>query len=328
MAVPTIEKTWQFDVNQIIGVPLTTIAGSRATLLAIKNSLLEGCLAGGGGAAPWTVRYSCNSATAGVAGDGVDRWTIGDDLQWEAAGVAHSWIVLQQNGIATGWQLLLSLENATANGTHMGAWFSPSAGFTGGTTTARPTATDEAVILAPHTVWNQVGTAARRVHCMQSSDGQVTRIFVCHDSITEIYWEFAKAKNPRASWTVKSYAVMIEGAGGVVSNYTSLFGQPRAVIRHNVTTGAAYFTSEATSGGALGQVQVSADDYDAAFPMAPIGLYSTTAGTRGRIGQVFDMWWGSTAVAEGDSYDELGSKAFAQLGDVIVPSGGVTLQVA
>ena len=128
---------------------------------------------------PWTMRYSCNSVTAGAAGDGVDRITTNANLVWASAGSAHSWIVLRQTGIATNFELLLSCENAHASGTTLMIVVSPAAGFTGGTTTARPTATDEVVLNAAAVAWAASAVTALRWHLQQSTDGQCTRIITC-----------------------------------------------------------------------------------------------------------------------------------------------------
>jgi hypothetical protein len=43
---------------------------------------------------------------------------------------------------------------------------------------------------------------------------------------------------------------------------------------------------------------------------------------------VFDLWWGSTGVTNGDAYDDVGSRAFSQMRDLITPAGGVIFQTS
>ena len=166
MALPVLAKTWQFQVNGT----LPMLPGSKALIqntalvFAIKNGLV------GFGTAPWVVRYSCNSVTAGTAGDGVDRWATVANLVWNNAGAAHSWMVLRQTGIHSTYEILLSLEPLSSTNLIVAQ---SDVGFTGGTTTARPTATDEYILGTANMTPSILTTI--RTHFMQSTDGAKSR---------------------------------------------------------------------------------------------------------------------------------------------------------
>ena len=144
-SIPALSKTWSSRMNVPFGSNNTT-----ATLIhqfavwSLKQHLIDahtadGTLSGTRNAnSVWTVVGSSDGSTAGM--DGVDRWTTTftpSKLVRASAGSAHSWIVLRNT--ASGWQICLDMNN-TAN-TSMGIIFARnSAGFTGGSTTSRPTA--------------------------------------------------------------------------------------------------------------------------------------------------------------------------------------------
>ena len=138
------------------------------------------------GSTPWTVNYSCDGSTAGSVGDGVDRWTTTfteGKLVVANEGTAHSWMVLKSaNGIGSsnggkGPLYLLIVLNNGGNGLGSGAQFVQilisRAGFTSGSTTARPTATDELNLNQGATKICSVTTAsiARNFHFTFAADG-------------------------------------------------------------------------------------------------------------------------------------------------------------
>jgi hypothetical protein len=107
----------------------------------------------GTGVCGWKVRYSSDGSTAGTPDDEIDRWTDEESLTslaWavfkSAAGIE---ICIQKGAKAGGWGQYRY---------KMGFIMSISAGFTGGTATTRPTATDE-VVVCEH---NTGGTANTR----------------------------------------------------------------------------------------------------------------------------------------------------------------------
>src|SRR5262249_44278608 len=113
-----------------------------------------------------SVAGSSNSLTAGM--DAVNRWTSDGALVWAVTGSPHSWIVLN---FGNKYFLLLDLNAAGVQ--QLSAYLS-FAGFTGGSTTTRPTAVDEAQICGTGGTaasWVNSLVAVQRVwHVMMPTD--------------------------------------------------------------------------------------------------------------------------------------------------------------
>lgn len=317
MALPIPEKTWQFNVNQ----SPTSVA---SLAFAIKQSLV------GFASNPWTVIGSSNSTTSGM--DAVDRWVSAGNVV--TATGAHSWIVLQQSQLNAKYQVCIDMNGTQ---TYRGSviW-SPVAGFgtanggTNGSTTTRPTAVDEVVLLNNSDILSS--DVASRLHAVQSTDGLVTRLLIARNGTVENYLAFERPKNPPTGWVMPSVAY----AGVSVSgNFTyarwneglRYTGWNNSVLRSFTTT----LTSEgyrgsATSNGirALGNSQAgsSGNDLNGEWPLCPIAVFSETIGCRGRHGLLYDMWWGSAQAGQGDTYPGDGSNQFAQFGCFVFPWDG------
>lgn len=326
MALPVLSKTWQFSVNNSTGLPGTALDINRTWVRTIKDQLLAFA------SSPWAMRYSCNSVTAGTAGDGVDRITTNANLVWANAGTAHSWYVIRQTGIATNYELLISCENASASGNVLTIVISPSAGFTGGTTTARPTATDELVI--NNGTWNASGVLAYRWHMWQSTDGQCTRLFTYSSGTILSSIVLDKPGNSVTGWSNPSISMATNGNTALTAAIMgSLTGPFLAKI--GATTGVITVSAE----GLLGNVANPsfptntnwgniANEVSGEWPMLPLGLICTTATIRGRHGTIQDMWAGSGGANTGDTYPSGSSNQFAQFGALILPWNGTAVQLS
>lgn len=338
MTLPLLGKTWQFVPNYAVTATGTALGTNRTILKAIKDFLttdaaewVDNTNVATTAANLWTVRYSCDSATAGTAGDGVDRWDAITDLVWANAGSAHSWIVIRNVAIGASAEILISCEGYATNGQNITLAMSANAGFTGGTTTARPTATDE-VVLINNAGWGGVGNADNNVklHVMKSTDGECWRVFCCNtgQANTAIIVGKAAAFNASA-WT----------------NRMVMFAQANSTAGTNVLTnallnGAANFNGRGTSNMTLylagmyfaaslaNAAITTANDLSSAWPFMPQQLVSSTASNRGFHGYLSDMWYGSTTVATGSTYPTTGTQhQFAQLGSLIFPWCQVAMQV-
>jgi hypothetical protein len=204
MALPALQKTWQGGTTlggtDLINQTILAANLQKDTLLAIKNALITFNLAN------WTVVGSSDSVTAAM--DATDRWVTNANLVWATtAGTVFSWIVLQQTGIQASFQMLISLEILAAADTnredvYMGVSFS--AGFTGGSTTARPTATDEHAGAILDWIGAEGGTPTDKVlTCIQSDDGECTRVVISNkgNGIPCTSMGFEKPRLPNANFT-------------------------------------------------------------------------------------------------------------------------------
>lgn len=323
MALPTLTKTWQHSVNNQTLALGTALADNKRTMRGIKNALI------GFATNPAVVKYSCNGTTAGTAGDGVDRWSADSDLVWANAGTAHSWIVLLLAGISSNHQVLISLEGASGAGAIVTIYESQSVGFSGGSTTARPTATDEFAVSAGGS-WSSSSDISARFHVMQSTDGQCTRVVLGQSSKAVCVWIFDKPQNPSTGWTNPSVGMLAYNASGLPIATFVTTGTPLARMRNGSTNGNVTFTVEGIgnsfpSDTAIGNI---ANEIDATWDLWPVGLACLTTGIRGRHGTLFDAWFGSAVIADGECYPDDGSKQFAQFGCWVLPWNGTTVTLS
>ena len=319
MSLPTLVKTYQFNVNNSTAAQGSALADNRQQLINIVNAMT------GFANNPWVVDYSCSSTTAGTKGDGVNRWTTQANLVWNNAGSAHSWIVLKQNGWATGAELLISLSNASGTGNVLTTKFSPSSGFTGGSTTADPTATDAVAILTNAT-WTTVGSdLAYRWSVIQSTDGANTIVMGASSGSVAHIWFFQPPANTPSAFPL---AMMISGnATGTGTINNSIKALVNGV---NPTTWAVGMEGANISANVLlpndTNIGNIANEVTGNWPMIPLGLWCLSVGARGRQGTLVDLWYGSTSIATGDGYPSTGNQ-FVQLGVLIVPwnNGAINL---
>lgn len=322
MALPALSKTWQFDVNA------AAASGVDAHWLRVKQSMT------GFGTLPWTVVGSSNSvaASTGFPMDGVDRWTTVGDVVIANSPSVHSWIVLKQTGISAagqGFQVLIEPRTSS----QITVVVSPSAGFGSlatGSTTTRPTATDEYVIASSALSLGQLGAGlVSRVHCIQSTDGQATRVFAFHGGLCLMVLAFDKPKNPVSGWNNLPWFALCANTGALteMATYATFnTANTSAFAKQGATAFNPYLTVEGFNALTMGAGVTFSNDLDAAsYPICPIGLVSTTVGARGRHGEVFDMWFGSTIIPSGDNYPGDASKQFVQIGHLIIPWNGTNI---
>lgn len=338
MALPSLTKTWHFVPNYAIAATGTALGTNRTILKAFKDFIttdaaewVDNTNAATTASNLWTVRYSCDSVAAGAAGDGVDRWDAITDLVWANAGSAHSWIVLRQTAIGASAELLISCESVSGNGANLTLVMSPSAGFTGGSTTARPTATDEIVVIN-NAVWGGVGNsdASVKLHVLKSTDGECWRLFVCNggQANTAILVGKASAFNESA-WTNRM-VVYAQGAASGVSTLTNALLNTNANFNGRGASSMTMYLAALYYASGLANVNVTtANDLSSAWPFMPPQIVSATASNRGFHGYVCDTWYGSTSVAVGSTYPATGTQhQFVQLGVLIFPWCQVAAQVS
>lgn len=352
MALPSVVKTYTFDLNNQVAADggftpsadgLQPTNDRKQTLLEVKDSLVA--------SGAWSVKLSSDSSTAGAG----DNWSTIADLFYrreDLSGV-FSWIVLANTTMDV--EIYIGLE--TENGTEGGEWrviasrptLSGGSGFTGGTTTARPTASDEQVLADPTFTLGQPGWGHNDPvgrdwvwHTMVSDDDEVTRVLICRDSEVRCWWFVERIQNPVSGMSSPELAMAfrpgttnsntaglatclhtqyMDGVGPSGSHYVG--SSPLLLSDGFINYGPwFYLTGEGFSNDALGQNFAVANQVDGNWDFSPVGLASLTPGFIGRHGEMFDMWWGSEAVNTGDTYPSDSSRQFVQFGDLIFPWDG------
>jgi len=327
MSLPTLSKTWEFIPNYSVAASGTALTTNRTILKWLVDNMTTNTAglwvnASNSPVTPSglaTVRYSCNSVTAGTAGDGVNRWSALTDLVWNNAGSAHSWIVLRMYGTA---ELLISCESSAINGQNLLVATSPSVGFSGGSTTARPTAADERVVVSSTTWGGVVNTdQSVKMHLLKSTDGQSWRWLIGNTGQIGTAWIFGKAVqfNPTA-WPASFSMFAIGGSPNTnVLTQTNLnananfFGYGASAM--TMYLGGMYYAS-----GLANANITSANDLSGNWPFLPQELFSATTSNRGAHGYLCDLWYGSTTTATGASFPLTGTQhQFVQFGSLILP---------
>lgn len=327
-AVPSVAKTYQFDVNNVIPSQ-AELPFYQALVHGIKEAMI------GFATLPWTVVSSSDSVTA----DATDNWSATTDLVWASGASAHSWIVLQQG--AGGGQLCIDLNYAVSNVEKAEFRWSAGGNFTGGTVNARPTATDEIDIstkagTADYIAANQTGTPAQNVfHVWHSTDGLVDRVAICSAGVLHTVWRFEAIQNPRTAHTNNPTVV------GIVSNSTVTeltttdirqSGATACLTTEKDGTGTAYDLFSASVGGdttaqstlvdsTIGSV---VEEWDSQTWAVEEHLACFTVGARGPKGSCYDSWIGQWQInVTGDTMpNSTSAREFAAFGPYVWPWTG------
>lgn len=314
MALPVLDKTWQFDVNNELTSLANATHDNAQLLIGIKDALIGFALN------PWTVVASSDSVVANSSDNWSDPTT---DLVWANSPTPHSWIQLRQEEIDTNFEILIECPAGYQDLTLV---MSPKAGFTGGDVTTRPTASDE-VILLNDTRWlDSAVTFDARFHVIQSTDGECTRIVAYASTLTggpRLMWIFDRVKDPVSGWTTP--AIGSADNSTVSGRYALLYDIDDHTHGYQNGPFDVYLTCESYKyvTGALGVILTGPNSIDGTYPMMGIGVHSETPGNRGRHGTIYDLWWGLQSVADLETYGGE-SRTFAQFSDLIFPWNGTT----
>lgn len=313
MPLPSYTKTWQLTRNSTVAGQASVTATHQKLVKSIIDALLALSIL------PPTVRYSCNGTTAGTAGDGVNRWSTDSSLVWAGSG-AHSWMVLRFSGITSTFEVCFDLLNS--NTYVMTIVMSQSAAFTGGTTSARPTATDEVVLLSAGNYGAATTAIQHRFSVLQSTDGQCCRVLLCFSGGPTGLWLFEKPANATNGWTNPNFGLIYGNTGSITASISNLNTLGRSRI--GSTTATMQLLCEGTSSGAAIADSTwgnAANDIDGSWPLFPVGIASTTVGTKGRHGTLQDIYWGSQAIATAEGYPADGTNRWIQVGGLVLPWG-------
>jgi len=357
MPIAAPSKTWQFDVNNTI-TGASAILAQAAWWIALKDALV------GFASNPWEIGYSCDGAVAGAAGDAVDRWVDTGDLVYATSeAVAHSWSVLVNP--VTGMELLIEcITTSVTTGKVIRLVVSGAAGFTGGSTTDSPAATDERVILsgaASQTFGLGLGTntTAPEIigHFLHSSDGEVTIIAMDHANDATALAYFGVPDSAADGWP----DALVAGWYANIDSVTTPVPATLELSDVYLTTVATlnvprlYGLNYPAAGGAGGELHLispavavdggggnavasvcetrhgnvpSTNDFSGEEEMPRIGLYSALSGDRGTVGRFFDTRWVGDNLTTGDTVPDDGSREWCVQGPWLIPWDGTVPAVA
>jgi hypothetical protein len=326
MSLPTLSKTWQFNVNNQYISSGNALTDNQAIAIIIKNAFLSV------GSSPWVVAGSSNGVTAGM--DSVDRWNTTADI------VTGSWIVLKQAGIHSNFYI--TLEPAAGAFYNFRVWAQNGAP-TGGSISAIPThaTTWDANFYNPGAATYlfanlSTGNYDLAWHYMQSTDGQCTRLVFTNLLAPKNllgYWSFEKPKNPKPYWTLPVIANRGFG-GGFDSIYQVLNGGSVAGAGVSTMLSGARVTLGSSGEGGFGLNILAGDaghpfssnpnDLDGSWFLSACGMGTIYAPYRGKHGDYFDLWLSPNSLSTGDTFPLSGTKQFIVFGNFLFPWNGST----
>ena len=343
MALPAVDKTFQYNVNQTLASTGTSLGDAQQFLDAFKATLIGFATAG----------YTVAGSGDGVAGamDTVDR--LPNAAAWvraSADGSAHSWLALNH---PAGGQVLISFLSGTP-GRAIKLAFSPSGAYAGGSDLLDPTAGDEQVVLtgaSGHT-WGGGGTANTTsrsyvLNVRHSEDGEVTIAELFHSNNCSAIVYIGRPDQPISGWTDPLVVAWYAGDDDPpddlswVHVYDTLTGEvtvPRCFASALPVSGTAEMhlvspsvsvsnssTSRNPVGDTGGSHVASLNEISGEHEFPRVGLYCGAAGDRGPHGRLFDVRWAGDELGNGNNVDGGGSRAWASAGPFLLPWDGVSV---
>jgi len=322
MTLPALQKTWQGGSSpggtEFVGQVLDggSDASEAVALFAMKESMI------GFNAAAWTVAGSSDFSTAGM--DATDRWLNVGNLQYRNNALdPFSWIVLRQAGIHAGnVEVLIALDDtlaADANRSNITIVVSPSAGFTGGSTTAVPTATDSFSV--DGTDWLDASGAAM-VSCVMSTDGACTRLISeLADGTIHAIMGFEAPRLPNADWNNPVVAYVVANDAGAFTQNLWQDAEPFTAVIEDRDSNDLFASLRITGPSVNNTEVVNYDEVNGCRFYGGTLVYDNIVADYG-WGSLFDWYWNSAQGAEGasvkDSFPAAGDRRFVCLGDMAI----------
>lgn len=294
-------KTWSYNVNQASAYG-TANEGISAFLYFLKVNLLT--MSGA------VVKGSSNGTTAAM--DGVDRVT--SDPAALTSGSPLKWIVIDMPNMSGGFEWLISWH-ATA-GSRLQV--SPAAGFTGGSTSAIPTATDSYSSFSPSLSSPTVGNLYN--HFCKTSDGK-SFIWFCTGG--NVIHSFALAlEGVLACETANSLDTT--WVGSTVNSLTLAFPttwqcRMSGANAVGIPYGGPFIAATADKKTAQGDLYIASEFGISDNTTTPDGIW---------FQKVFDLYrGGNSLVITGDSAPAGGPRDWLQLGNMVIPWSGADLTI-
>lgn len=323
-----LQRNWTCSWNNVPS-QATLLDQAREVLLAFKNAYKG---------AGWTVEGSSDGTTAGM--DATDRWSTVTDLTWDTAGNAHSWIVIRSpvNYPSTGkgiW-LMLSCSPTVATQYHNVRITPASAAFTGGSTTADPT--------APANAYTGLGTSGvvqflnssltnSKYHYIYNTVGDVLCLVsqqasgYCATAWASLQSIGAEAADPYPWFGYFGYLVSGVGAFDALGVYTTtrhiMFWADDTVLTGANTCGFLRYLDGTAE--ALIYFDALGSDISGQYPALPAIIFSRVTSKVALRGTLVDITQAPqhSGIVQGTVEPATGTPTTAIVGDFWVPCGGV-----
>jgi hypothetical protein len=302
MAAISNSKTWTKIYR--------TVASGSNTLKTFTRTLKNDLITAG-----FSHVMSCDSVSTSSS---TDLWDSDSDIVHSTGN--HSWIVLANNNMLSGLQICIDLRSSDAAQMRL---YMSTTGYSGGSISAKPTASSEVEITNGATYWTASSTSySRQYNMFYSSDGQCVRVFLAYDGTTEYgFLNIEKIQNA-PSWV--SYPIFsqitintltrasLSDAAGYGSCGINTSNVPLNISGIVVGSSAAIDLTILNSG-----------DYGGAWPCIPVVL--TSPKFSGIFGYLADMWHINQSASTFDYFPSTGEKTQVVFGDIVQGSDGSTV---
>jgi hypothetical protein len=332
MAMPTNSKTWLHDVNNVVNNGDISLDARDILFNLVRQLVAFGC----------TVRRCSYWDGAAFQLADSDNWTVATNIVWRTNSSTDgdkSWVVIRLPSIfGPTFDILISCRRYSATFTSTMVSFTDKGFNLNGTSTTVPTVVSgTATVVSAYPVSSAAanitpGTTAKKLwNCSVSSDSKCFRFWIMSESLCCGYFEFSKMKNPASGLASTDDWVMIwnylgAAASTNVTTYARLFTTPTNVYGDVAAFGV--IGLEPSGECRLGATLPASAQYTSVpnpqdsntYPLLPVGLWSVASNTYayGRFGEIFDMWWASSVLANGSTFPGDGSKTHIKLGEAIV----------
>ena len=322
MSLPTLIKTWAFDVNNVFSYTGATDGGQQMGF-ALKDSLVT---------TGWEVVASSDQADVKNVGDASpDLWTDYTKIIRANSG-AHSWCALYSSRL----DMTFLIDCLSSYDYQFDFYVIDGVLNADGTILLRPTSVsgvEESFLNEDVLPGRTTGGTQIAWHCGYSTDELAYRFVArSNGSSSGGFSFFAQRPSNVPDLWIDPVVFGLSGSPTAdiqwletlfYSTNANLFAFVNGVI-HNM-----FISSEACS--AAGQpvslmTGTSPCDLssDAGHLICPMGLIGEDVGVRGSNGRIDDMWWRPLTMTVGDTLPGGGAKTFICFGDFILPWNGTS----
>lgn len=327
----TLTRTWYTDANYAASDNSTAAKTASSIIFALKNLLMGNIGAGSGGL--WTLENCSNGAGTVSASDILGGGTYDSTkFVWANAGSNHTWFVLKSPAdfAGTGVPLYLCVDLVGTSTQNMTYAFSYNAFSTGGTATARPTATNE---WAPASFQFMDNTAAaHKIHMSKDANGNFW--FMTSKNGTGLFHFMLcahKLDNTRSGDNYKAatfHSYLASGRGACSSWQSSSVVGGRSYNNGSTLLALSYIPTYWVNSGEWGALVVGANAVDAnhdILPVPPILVNSTGGvGAKGTLPDLYLVSGNSSGngVSIGSNYPTAASPERTVVGNWLIPYSG------
>lgn len=327
------EKTWYSWSDYVVPDVTSTANIAKSLLWCFVQALLgniTGPNAGPAGAIPsgarWTTYYSSDGTTAGTANDGVDRWTSSFTASKivRASSGAHSWFVLKSPAALGPYYLTVDyLSSADSSVILVLSKAAP----TGGTTSLRPTATDETAFSASQFVSGSwTSTLPGKCHFTTDADGNFWWFPSRNGtSLVDLAWGVQKLTDLRITGDAFPVILVFDfvTSGALKEGTSSFYRTTAGTIKSRDVASAAATTCTVMSfmvGASSAAVDTAAAHYsDAKIDGFACLVYSTSSGAKAVKGRIPDLRTIPATLLPGYRYPASGDVESIVVGNTLVP---------